>query len=242
MHALRRLPHVVVRFARRVVAHVVLARRRQARQVVVDGVGGGSGARQLIGAAKRQRRRTAERRAHHDHRSEDVGTHDGAPAGNARTHVVAHHRGQRSVTERQHQRHHVGHAIERPKRHQVIVKGHVRAAGAAIAAQVGREDVIARRGELRHHLAPAVGQLREPVDQQHRRPVAALETGFEHVHADAVDIVDQARANAGWQHLCIVRPRLPLLRAGRARERRMPTRRRRRDAHHTLHEPTTGGA
>ena len=53
---------------------------------------------------------------------------------------------------------------------EVAVVAAVPAGGAAIAALVGREDVEAGRRERRHHLAPAIGELRKAVQQQHARP------------------------------------------------------------------------
>ena len=100
---------------------------------------------------------------------------------------MADHAGQRAVAERRGQRQQVADAIERRERRQVVVELHLGAAAAAVAALVGRHHVEAGLGQRQHHLAPAVGQLREAVDQQQPGPVAALVAGLEHVHRDAVD-------------------------------------------------------
>jgi len=73
------------------------------------------------------------------------------------------------------------------------------ARGAAIAALIGCDHVKARLGQRQHHLAPAVGQLRKTVQQQHARAPRCIEAGFEHVHGQAVAVVDLARADARGQ-------------------------------------------
>ena len=54
---------------------------------------------------------------------------------------------------------------------EVVVVTDVGARGAPVAAQVGRDHVISRRGDRQHHLSPAVRQLGEPVEQQDGRAV-----------------------------------------------------------------------
>jgi hypothetical protein len=57
--------------------------------------------------------------------------------------------------------------------------------------------VVAGRRQLRHHLAPAEGKFGKAVQQQHAGPAFCLKAGFQHMHAQAVDVVDEARADAG---------------------------------------------
>jgi hypothetical protein len=65
----------------------------------------------------------------------------------------------------------------------VVVDGR-RGVGAAAAAEVGRDDAEAGVGESRDLVAPGVPELREPVQQQQRRPRALLY----HMHADPVHL------------------------------------------------------
>ena len=84
--------------------------------------------------------------------------------------MADHHR-DRAMSQRVDQRHHVAHAIERRERRQVLIERDVGAAAAAVAALVGGDDVVARLRQRQHHVAPAIAELREPVDQQHGRTV-----------------------------------------------------------------------
>ena len=71
----------------------------------------------------------------------------------------------------------------------------VPAGGLAVAALIRRDHVKARLGERRHHLAPAIRELGETMEQQNRR-LARL-ARLEHVRAQAVDVVDEPRTNPG---------------------------------------------
>src|SRR6185437_16019218 len=70
---------------------------------------------------------------------------------------------------------------------------------AAIAALVRRDDVTAGLGERQHHLAPAVGELREAMEEEKQRTVRAVMAGLQNVHPQAVDAGDKARADAVGQ-------------------------------------------
>src|SRR5688572_16534569 len=85
----------------------------------------------------------------------------------------------------------IGDDVKDAKGAKVAVVTAVPPGGAAVAALVGREHVEARRRERRHHLAPAVGELGEAVQQQDARP--ARLAGFQRVHAQSADAVDDAR-------------------------------------------------
>ena len=58
-------------------------------------------------------------------------------------------------------------------------------------------------GQGQHHFAPAVGEFRKAVQQQHARPIGGLEAGLEQVHPEAVDVVDEVRAYARRQHALV---------------------------------------
>ena len=74
------------------------------------------------------------------------------------------------VAERRHQPERVAHQIGEPERSEVAVVIRVPAGGAAIAALVRRDHVIAGCRERRHHLAPAEGEFGKAVQQQHAGP------------------------------------------------------------------------
>jgi len=98
--------------------------------------------------------------------------------------------------------------VENAKRIRVGVVGVVPAGGAAVAALVGGDHVIAGVGEGRHHFAPAVGEFWESVHHQNERPARRLEASFQDVHGQAVHVGDVARANAGGKRAAAVRRKL----------------------------------
>jgi hypothetical protein len=49
-----------------------------------------------------------------------------------------------------------------------------------------------RRGDRRHHLSPTVGELRKSVKEQDTGSVLHFEARFEHMHPEAVDVIDEA--------------------------------------------------
>jgi hypothetical protein len=59
---------------------------------------------------------------------------------------------------------------------------------APVAALVGSDHVIAGRGQRQHHLAPARGEFREPVQQHDSGTAGLLETGLQHMNRHAVDV------------------------------------------------------
>src|SRR5205807_4061594 len=80
----------------------------------------------------------------------------------------------------------VAHHIGEPERREIAVVVRVPASGAAIAALVRRDHVIAGLRKLWHHLAPAIGKFGKAVQQQQTRAPTRLEAGLEHMHAKAV--------------------------------------------------------
>ena len=205
MDPLRRAPHVRVRLARAVVALVVLAGARQARHLLVDvRAGRGLRPRAAAGSVEGELRRAAERGAHQRHGPEDVRPRHRRPRGDGRSEVVADHRVHRAVAERRDQRQRVAHRVQAAERTETAVVVRAPAGGAAVAALVGGDDVVARVGQRRQDVPPAIGQLREAVQEEQRRPPPALEAGFEHVHRQAVDVVDEPRADAVRQPARVV--------------------------------------
>src|SRR5688500_3422789 len=91
----------------------------------------------------------------------------------------------------------IGDDVEDAKGAKVAVVTAVPPGGTAVAALVGREDMEATFRERRYHLAPAVRELREAVQQQDARP--AWRAGFQHVHAQAVDALDDPRLQGAPQ-------------------------------------------
>ena len=200
VYALRAMPHVAIGRAGRVVPMVVLARRIERGQVVVDRAPrlDRSGLR-AISRAKWDGRSAGERRAHQDHRAEHVRPDQRAPGRHRRAEVVADDGGNGTVAERRDEPQRVPHQVEDTKGAQIAIVVAVPAGGAAIAALVGGHHVKPLRRQRQHHLAPAVGELREAVQKQEAGPALGLEPGLQHVHPEAVAVVDEARAYAVGQ-------------------------------------------
>ena len=219
--SLRRLPHFGVGLAGRVVGLVVLARRRElaparrpCRRAAAAGVAGafavlnGSRAVPANGALIITTRwNTSGRVSAHHAATGDPKSWPTTPA--SVRWPSAEVSASRSRTR-----------LKRRERRQVVVEVHVGAAAAAVAALVGRHHVEAGLGQRQHHLAPAVGELREAVDQQQPGPAAALVAGLEHVHRDAVHAGDDPRADARGQRAGAERPGRRRLRGDAARRSR----------------------
>ncbi len=176
----------------------MLARPGQRRQFAMNGVIG-SRLERLVHGVERQRWRSAERGAHQDDRSKHVRPDQRAPGGNGRAEIMPDHGVDRAVAERRHQPERVAHQIGEPERAETAFVTRIPPGGAAIAALVRRDHVIAGLRQDRHHLAPGEGEFGKAVQQQHARPAARFEAGFEHVHAQAVDIFHVARADGGGE-------------------------------------------
>ena len=89
--------------------------------------------------------------------------------------------------------------VENAKRIGIGVVGIVPAGGAAVAALIGGDHVIAGGRQRRHHLAPAIGELREAMQEQDRRPARRFVTCLQNMHGHAVHVCDLARADAGGE-------------------------------------------
>ena len=196
MHALRGAVHVGIGLARRVVPLIMFARTRQRREFAMHGILR-LGPEQAYPRYRRQLRRAGERRAHQRDRSKHVGPHQRAPGGDRTAEIMSDHGIDAAIAECRHQAERVAHQIEQPERSEIAVVVGVPAGGAAVAALVRRDHVIAGFRQRRHHLAPAIGEFGKAVQQQHAGPALCLEAGFQHMHAQAVDVVDEARADAG---------------------------------------------
>ena len=196
MHALRTIPHVGVGLARRIVPLIVLAGSCERGEIGVD-VAATSRGGAFVGGVEGQSRRAAEGRAHQSHRLKHIRPYQRTVCGNRRPEVVADDGLHGAVSERRNQPQGIAPQVQKAKRAEVAVIVGVPARGASIAALVWRNHVIAGRRQRQHHFAPAVGELGKAMQQQEAWAVLAIEPGLQHVHAQAVDVVDEARANAG---------------------------------------------
>ena len=192
------MQHVVVGPARALIVLVVLPRRVELREVRVELVVGWRRTRRrgAIRGVEWQRRRTFERGAHDGDRAEDVGPNEGGPGRDRRTRIVSHHHRDRAVTEGVDEPDGISHHVEHAKRIGIGVVRIVPAGRAAVAALIGSDHVIPRRCQRQHHLAPAIGELREAMQQQHSRPARMSRSRFQHVHGQAVDIPDRSGPDA----------------------------------------------
>ena len=126
----------------------------------------------------------------------------GAVDGNARARVVAHDHRDRAIAQRMDQCDLVAHLVEGKKLYEVGIKGIVPARGAAIAAKVRRDRIVACGGQGRHHLAPAITKVRKTVQQKHERP--ARRARLNHVHRQAIDVGNQAHPNTGRKRVAAI--------------------------------------
>ena len=197
---LRGVLHVRVGVARVVVPLIVLAWSRQPGHLLIDARPG-----VRPGGRERERRRPAERRAHQHHGAEHIRPRHGAPRRDGRPEIMPNDGGHPAIAERRHEAQRVPHHVEAPERVEIGVVAGVPARRPPIAALVRRHDVIPRRGERDHHMAPAVGELGKAMQEQHQRPSAPRVARFQQMHPQAVDVRHEARSNPCRQDALVVR-------------------------------------
>ncbi len=222
VQALRSMQHVVVGATRALIVLVVFARPRQGGELGIKFVVVRRRTRRCgaVGGVERERWRTGERRAHQHHGAEHVRPDQRAPGRDRRAGIVPHHGRNRAVAEREHEPHRIAHHVERTERIGIGIVGIVPSRGAPVTALVGRDHVVAGRGQRRHHLTPAVGELRKTVQQQHDRPVASLVARFQDMHGEAVHPRHHAGTDAGRQRAVAVRSEARGVRVHDGRRRR----------------------
>ena len=110
---------------------------------------------------------------------------------------MSHHHRYRAVAQRVDQPDGVSRHVENAERIRIGIVGIVPADGAAVAALIGSDHVIAGGRQRRHHLAPAIGELREAMQEQDCRPARRFVTCLQNMHGHAVHVGDLARADAG---------------------------------------------
>jgi len=91
---------------------------------------------------------------------------------------VPNHARHLAIAEREHESHGIADHVEDAEGIGIGIVGVVPAGGATIAPLIGGDRVISRRCKRQHYLAPAVGEFREAVQQQHRGPAWNLVAGF----------------------------------------------------------------
>lgn len=112
---------------------------------------------------------------------------------------MPHHGRHRPVTQGEHEPQRVARQVQHVKRAEVAVVIRAPTGGAAVAALVRGDHVIARRRQRRHHLAPGPRQFGEAVQQQDARTPRRFEPGFQDVHAQPIDAIHKARADTGGE-------------------------------------------
>ena len=115
-----------------------------------------------------------------------------------------HHR-DRAVAKRVDEPNRVSRHVEDAKRIRIGVVGIVPADGATVATLVGGDHVVTSGCQRQHHLAPAISELREAMQQQDGWPPRRFVTGLQNMHRHPVYIGDVARADAGWNRAVAVR-------------------------------------
>ena len=130
---------------------------------------------------------------------EYVGAQSCAPLCGGAAPVVADYQGDFLVTHRPHESQDIADPVEHGVGHETVVVGHGPWSTEAIAAYIRRNDVKSSAGERQHLVAPDVGQLRKPMQQDEAGPPGGLKAGFERMQNDLVVGIDATRANSGWK-------------------------------------------
>jgi hypothetical protein len=194
VETLRRVQHVVVGAAGPLIVLVIFARRAELREFGVEFVIGLSRTRRrgAVRGVERQARHARKRRTHHRHRSEYIRPDERAPRRDRRAGIVPDHGRDLAIAEREHKPHGIADHVEDAEGIGIGIIGVVPAGGAAIAALIRGDRVISRRCKRQHYLAPAVGEFRKAMQQQHGGPAGALVASFQNVHRQAINVSDGA--------------------------------------------------
>lgn len=152
-----------------VVALVVFSGLRERCQFSVDVSREGLCRTGCIECAKWQNWRCGERSSHHRDRAEYVGADQCAPARQWRTRITSDHMSGAIAKSRQ-ETDNVSHHVRHTERTEIRVILTIPSRGAAISAQVRRNDMKSGLREWRGDLSPAKGKFRKPMEQHHAWP------------------------------------------------------------------------
>src|SRR5215510_15358767 len=156
-----------------------------------------AGIRRIVGLVECQRWRASERSAHQHHGSKNVGPRKRAPGRDAGPMIVADHGNDGAIADCRHQPEHVSHFVEKRERRKIVIECHIRTAAASVTSKVRCDDMKSLARERQYHPSPAIGEFRESMNEQDAWPRGAFESCFQYVIGDAIDVVDEARTNAG---------------------------------------------
>jgi len=186
--ALRRMKHIVARAASTLIVLIVLSRRVELREFGIKLIVRECRVRQgrAVCRVKGQRRWALKWRAHDRERTKNVGANERGPGGDGRAGIVPDHHRYRAVAQRVDKPDSVSRHVENTKRILIGVVRIVPTRGATVTALIRGDHVIACRRERRHHFAPAIGELREAMQEQHRLSARRFVTRLEDVHRKAV--------------------------------------------------------
>src|SRR6202035_1323272 len=109
------------------------------------------------------------------------------------------HSGYGTIAKRRHQTQRVPDKVRQAKRIKVAVVCAIPSRRAPVAALIRGDHVISRRGKGTHDLPPGIGEFRKTMEKQDEGPPVGLESCLEHMDREAVDVLDNAGADAGWK-------------------------------------------
>src|SRR4029453_18168511 len=143
---------------------------------------------------ERQSWRTGKWGTHQHHRAEHIRSNQRTPGSYRRAKIVSDHGPHRTIAQGRTQSERIPHQVEHAKSVQITIIRAVPPGGAPVAPLVGGNDVKPGRGQGQHNLAPAIGQLREAVQEQDAGTVLRLESAFSQVDGKTIDMGHEARA------------------------------------------------
>jgi hypothetical protein len=154
------------------------------------------------GRARRghQRWRAGERTAHQHQALEEVRPQQSAVGRRRDAEIVANHGLDGAMAKGSRDAHDIAQQVQNTERGEIAVEARIPAGSAAVAALVGSKGVVARRGQCREHLAPAVSNLGKAMQQQDRRTARRLVACLEDMHVETVDPGKNASTDAAGKH------------------------------------------
>ena len=115
------------------------------------------------------------------------------------TEIMPDHSRHGAVAKRRDQAQRVPDKVREAKRVKVPIVRIIPPGSAPVATLIGSDHVISRGCKWKHDFAPAVREFRKAMEKQDAGPTLCLKPGLQNMHRETVDVVDNARTDAGRQ-------------------------------------------
>jgi hypothetical protein len=113
------------------------------------------------------------------------------------TEIMPDYSGHGAVAERRDQAQHIPDKVGEAKRVKVTIVRIIPASSAPVATLIGSDHVISRGCKWKHDFTPAEREFRKAMEKQDAGAILCLKPRLQNMHRETVDVVDNARTDAG---------------------------------------------